>query len=211
MQIKKYGIVLERLGEEDLDLVRNWRNSDHVKLNMHYQGSITAESQQKWFQTLDKSKNIYFLIITDGKKIGLVNIKEINWNLKIGEAGIFIGDINYLNTMIPVLATVAIMEMAFDNLQLATLRAKMSAVNEKVIEFNRRIGYKREEYQSDNQFHYYHADRESFYTATQGIRETLSKLDGDRFEITIGNSEMRELLLTPANFSIAGLKVTINN
>jgi UDP-4-amino-4,6-dideoxy-N-acetyl-beta-L-altrosamine N-acetyltransferase len=211
MLIRKYGIVLERLREEDLELVRNWRNSDHVKLNMHFQGNITDENQEKWFQTLDKSKNIYFIIITDGKKIGLINIKDINWNLKTAEAGIFIGDTNYLNTMIPVLATVTIMEMAFDNLKLTTLKAKMSAANEKVIEFNRRIGYKREEYQSDNQFHYYHTDRESFYTATQGIRETLSKLDGDRFEIVIRNSEMRELFLTPANFSVAGLKITISN
>lgn len=211
MQIKKYGIVLERMQEADCELVRTWRNSEHVRLNMHYQGLITADMQQTWFSNLEKSKNLYFIICTNGVKVGLVNLKDIHPNLKTAEAGIFIGDKNYLRSMVPVLATVVIMELAFQNLGLNLLRAKMSATNDKVIEFNKRLGYLREEYQSDNQFHYYHTNAERFNDAIEGIRDTLGKMGNGLFEIEIEANEMRELHLTPAAFSIKGLKLRINS
>ncbi|MCC6371426.1 MAG: hypothetical protein IT236_10520 [Bacteroidia bacterium] len=111
--------------------------------------------------------------------------------------------------MTPVLATVCLMEFAFEVLGVETLKAKMSAANEKVIEFNKRIGYTRAEYQSDNQFHYYHTNKEAFNKAITGIRETLQKLNSGVFEIDITTSEMKELLLNPSHLSLRDLKLKI--
>jgi RimJ/RimL family protein N-acetyltransferase len=178
---------------------------------MHYQGIITEEMQSHWYKALDKSKNLYFIIVAHSKKVGLINLKDIHQHFKTAEAGIFIGDREYADTMIPILATITLMEFAFDSLGIKILKAKMSSTNEKVIEFNKRIGYQREEYQSDNQFHYYQTDRDAFYLATNGIKETLQKLNSEGYELKIKKAEMIGLGLTPAAFSISGLRLRIEN
>ena len=45
MKFFKYGITLERLREEDIELVRQWRNSDQVRMNMKYQEIITRKAE----------------------------------------------------------------------------------------------------------------------------------------------------------------------
>jgi hypothetical protein len=47
MIINKYGVKLCRLQEEDLELVRNKRNSLPVRRNMFFQKTITSEMQKK--------------------------------------------------------------------------------------------------------------------------------------------------------------------
>lgn len=175
MQIVKYGIVLKMLEEEELEMVRNWRNLDHVRLSMQYQEVITPQMQLNWFNTLDKKRNLYFVILKNETKIGVVNLKNIE--NKNAEAGIFIGEKEHLNSLIPVLATVAIMEFAFEVLQLETLRAKIAVNNLKAVLFNESIGYKKQELQADMDFNYYETNELLFKTAIQNIRSTLDKLD----------------------------------
>ncbi len=176
MRLSKYGIVLESLTFEDIDLVRNWRNSDHVRLTMSYQQYIDAEAQKQWFQSLDKQSNIYLLIKEVDAKIGLINLKNINWELGSAEAGIFIGEKEYLNSLAPLLATISIMEYAFEELKLNKLRAKISRTNFKAIFFNEGIGYVKEDGQEEMDFQYYYVTPQQFINSTKSIRSTLDKL-----------------------------------
>ncbi len=91
MQIKKFGISLESLSLSDLELVRNWRNSDQVRPFMHYQEVISSEMQRLWFNGMDPLRNLYFIISKDQIKTGLIHLKDIDWSSNIAEAGIFIG------------------------------------------------------------------------------------------------------------------------
>jgi UDP-4-amino-4,6-dideoxy-N-acetyl-beta-L-altrosamine N-acetyltransferase len=177
MQISKYGIVLQRLKVEDLELVRQWRNADHVRLNMDYQKIISSAEQKTWFEQLDKTNNFYFVISSDSKKVGVVNLKNINTSLVQAEAGIFIGETEYLNTLIPILATITIMEFAFETLQLKTLYAKIASNNVKAILFNESIGYKKKNELLTEVFDYYYTTPILFKEATKNIRETLDKLN----------------------------------
>jgi len=176
MQLAAYGIILEPLTEADLELVRGWRNAGHVKQHMQYREHITEDMQQRWFRSLDKTCNAYFMIQKESEKIGVVNLKDIDWQSKTAEAGIFIGEENYLNTLVPVLATVSIMEYAFETLQLKNLKAKIASANLKAILFNESIGYQRLEEQASDGFGYYTASVLSFREATKTIRKTLDKL-----------------------------------
>ena len=176
MQVAAYGIILEPVTEADLETVRRWRNADHVKMHMQYRDHITHAMQQSWFRSLDKSRNFYFMIQKESEKVGVVNLKDIDWNCKTAEAGIFIGEENYLNTLVPVLATVSIMEYAFGTLQLKSLRAKISSGNQKAIQFNENIGYQKLEEQASEGFDYYTTNELSFREATKTIRKTLDKL-----------------------------------
>ena len=177
MQLIKYGITLESLTEQDLELVRNWRNADHVRLNMDYQTIIDSKMQSNWFNSLDKKNNLYFTILQDSKKIGLINLKDIDWEIYEAEAGIFIGDTDYLNTLTPVLATICIMEYAFETLKLKTLKAKIATNNQKAILFNENIGYRKQISHSENNFLYYETNEPLFKESTKNLRTTLNKLN----------------------------------
>lgn len=192
MQISKYGIVLKSMEPAELELVRNWRNAEHVRPYMSYRDYITPAMQERWFSELDRENNLYFIIQQNEKKIGVVNLKDINRQLRSAEAGIFIGEPDYINTMLPVLATIALMEFAFDVLTLSNLKAKINNTNSKVILFNQSIGYKKEKYQNDTAFHYYVVTHSDFITATKRIRQTLEKLNADGFTLTV--SEYEKLL-----------------
>lgn len=176
MQLRRYGIILDTLTSTDIELVRIWRNSDHVKENMKYRDYIDSSMQTKWFDELNRKNNFYFIIREKDVKIGLINLKEIDWEQGTAESGIFIGEKEYLNTPVPLLATVSIMEFAFDELQLKILKAKIAVTNLRAILYNEGIGYKKFEVQEDEAFHYYHVNHLQFLEATKNIRSTLNKL-----------------------------------
>lgn len=176
MQVAAYGIILEPITEADLETVRRWRNAEHVKMHMQYRGHITEAMQQSWFRSLDKSCNFYFIIQKESEKVGVVNLKDIDWPHKTAEAGIFIGDENYLNTLVPVLATVSIMEYAFESLQLKSLKAKIASGNLKAVLFNESIGYQKCEEEAGEGFDYYTTNELLFREATKTIRKILDKL-----------------------------------
>jgi len=91
MKFFKYGITLERLREEDIELVRQWRNSDPVRLNMKYREIISPEKQREWFNSINNVNFHYVIIQYRGEKIGLLNDKNIDWETLTSETGIFIG------------------------------------------------------------------------------------------------------------------------
>ena len=95
MKLQKYGITLERLTESDIELVRKYRNSAEIKNFMQFRKRITRSMQKKWFESIDNYLNYYFIIIYDGKKIGLINIKNIDWvkNTDVSESGLFLWDL----------------------------------------------------------------------------------------------------------------------
>lgn len=170
MQIKKYGIELNRLTSADLETVRIWRNADHVRQAMEYRGHIDKSMQERWFIGLNAAQDFYFIIHHNNEKAGVVNLKHSDG--KCAEAGIFIGEKNFLNTLVPVAATLALMEFAFYDLELQCLKAKIATDNERAIRFNEALGYKRESGQNA-QFVYYSVNKQDFAEATTKFRDVL--------------------------------------
>lgn len=209
MQVKKYGLELVLLSKQDIELVRNWRNLPHVKNNMQYQETISAAMQQSWWQNLDKNTNLYFVIQSNTKKVGLVNLKDINLQLKTAEAGIFIGETEYLNSTIPVLATITIMELAFDVLKLKSLKAKIGVGNGKAVAFNEQLGYKAMLQQSHKEFKYYQTDVLAFKNAISKFRDTLNKLNQGECEIKITTKQIQTFGLNISEVNVENLKLTI--
>lgn len=175
MQLFKFGVTLRLITESDIERVRLWRNQDFVRLNMEYQSEITEQEQWHWFHSLDKRSNYYFIIVCKEKEVGLVNLKSINKSSKTAETGIFIGDRDYLNTYIPIAATIAIMDYAFDELKLESLLAKIRRQNQKAIVFNEKLGYVFKERINSN-YDYYQCVKSDFIASTNSLRKSLQKL-----------------------------------
>lgn len=174
MQLIKFGVTLRLMTEADIERVRLWRNQDFVRLNMEYQSEITEQEQWHWFHSLDKRSNYYFIIVCKEKEVGLVNLKSINKSSKTAEAGIFIGERDYLNTYIPVAATISMMDYAFDELKLESLLAKIRRQNQKAVVFNEKLGYAFKERLNSN-YDYYQCVKSDFMGATNSLRKSLQK------------------------------------
>ncbi len=141
MRISNYGVELQSMAESDLEMVRTWRNRDDVSEFMFFQEEITPERQHDWFQSLSK-KDVYLMIQHKGEKIGVINVKNINWWKRSGEAGIFIGEPAFRNTPISMQAIFAMMDAFFYDFRFKSLTATVKSNNENAIDFNQQLGYK---------------------------------------------------------------------
>lgn len=83
-------MYLVELKESDLELVSAWRNNPSIyKYSLTQNKKVTWEHHYKWYKNLENA--IYFIIMYDNRKIGIVNV--INLNSNCPELGIYIGEI----------------------------------------------------------------------------------------------------------------------
>ncbi|RLD90108.1 MAG: hypothetical protein DRJ09_05240 [Bacteroidetes bacterium] len=143
MKIEINGLVVERLKEKDIELVRQWRNSDIIRKNMLYQKIITPKEQLAWFQGINNFNNFYFILEYKGRRVGLVNIKDINWDERSGEAGIFMNERDLSALLIPVVGIVAINELLSSVFGIKKLFAKVRKENKAMQRLNALFGYKK--------------------------------------------------------------------
>ncbi len=141
MIIYKYGIELHRVTHDDIELIRQMRNRDDIRSKMLDQRLITPEQQEKWFQSINNSENLYFVIFHNNTKIGLVYGKNINHENKTAEGGIFIWDQSYLGTGIPAKASILMMELSFEVAGMEKIYAKVNELNSLAINYNKSLGY----------------------------------------------------------------------
>jgi len=195
MRIQKYGIVLRSLEASDLEMLRNWRNSDNVRPFMQYREFITGPMQQAWFAGLKPEENVYLIIEFNEEPIGLVNLKNINRRASKAEAGIFIGETSFGGSLIPVVATYLLMLVAFRGLKLSTLEAKIDRNNPRAIRFNEALGYLPTARETGEGFVYYEVQRDDFFNKTAALEKSLSKLPTDRTLLDVSAQERADLKL----------------
>lgn len=141
--LEQYGVRLIRIQEQDIELVRSWRNQTDVSSFMEYQKHITAEEQKIWFNSINNKYNYYFIIEFENKKVGLINVKNYDPKLGFGEGGIFISDKDYINSFAAVFATLCLMNFMFLKLNLCKIsRIRILKNNDRAIHYNQLLGYK---------------------------------------------------------------------
>lgn len=141
MLIRKYGITLKRLKEDDIELLRVKRNSEAIRQTMYYRSTITPEMQREWFESINNKYNGYFIIIYHYKKIGVIHGKNIDFDKRTCEGGIFIWDMDYLNTTIPSLASIILNDWTFYYIKFNSVFAKVLSDNKTALTYNKMIGY----------------------------------------------------------------------
>lgn len=140
--LKQFDVRLIRLSEEDLELVRTWRNAAHVRDQMIYKDFITEEMQLAWFQQVNNAFNYYFVIEFEGKKVGLINAKDYQPELGFGEGGIFIGDQAYEHSFAAVYASLCLLNFVYYMLgTIEKSRIRILKSNTRAIQYNKLLGY----------------------------------------------------------------------
>ena len=173
MVVQGYGIALTRLTVEKIELLRNWRNDPKIQQYMEYRDYITPEMQRNWFARIDNENNYYFIISCEGKDIGLVNLKDIDYQRKCAEPGIFIYDDEYLNGDTGIRAALLNTDFAFDELKLDFLYGHVLKTNKRAIRFNSLFGYRISEGQDDVVNQLYTLDRETYLQKRDYLKRLL--------------------------------------
>jgi hypothetical protein len=145
---------------------------------MVYREHITAEMQKAWFKTINDNFNLYFIIEYKGKKIGLINGKDIDWEAKTMETGIFIWDKYYRKTHIPTLCTMIFAEIGVGIWEIKPT-ATILRSNERALKYNKMLGFKIIEDDPDNEYVRLSLEKDSMGYVAKKLRAALNLLAGD--------------------------------
>ena len=140
--LENYGVKLVRLSAEKIELVRNWRNDIKISQFMEYQKFITPEMQKEWFDSINNDNNLYYIIVYKEEEIGLINIKDINYENKSGEGGVFIFNDRYLNTDISYKSHICLFDYYFLKLNLDIIKSHVRGFNQRARRLTLYMGFK---------------------------------------------------------------------
>jgi len=173
IKLEKYGITLKRLTHDKIELVREWRNDLKISQYMEYREYITTEMQEKWFEKINNDKNFFFIIEFEGKEIGLTNIKDIDYQLKVGEGGIFIYDDVYLNGDVSFRTSLCGLDFVFEELNMEKEIIYVLKTNKRAIKYNKFFGFELQPNQENVNNQLYVLEKESYFKSREVIKRLL--------------------------------------
>ena len=174
-KLNEYGITLAELSEEDIELLRNWRNSPEIANNMEYNGYISDKAQLKWYLELSKKPNYYFIIIHQNIKIGLIHLNEFDLENQSAHAGLFIAEKKYTGTGVSLGASLILLTFAFNELKLNTVYAKVKQSNVTAVNYNIGLGFVFNQHLNSN-FDLYSLTPELFHTKLNTLKKLAEYL-----------------------------------
>ena len=131
-----FGVRLRPVAVEDAAFIVKLRCSAHARGNVG-DTSSDQELQERWIQNYLRTPDDYYFIIETKGGIAVGTVGLYNFHRASAEAGRWL----ILPGVLAALpSTLAIGNVAFDQLGLASLRQKIVSTNEKVISFHRRFG-----------------------------------------------------------------------
>jgi UDP-4-amino-4,6-dideoxy-N-acetyl-beta-L-altrosamine N-acetyltransferase len=143
--------VLRPLRYEDIEMVRNWRNSESVAKYMYNSAPITPEQQEAWFRSIsaDPSKQ-YWIITAQGKDVGVANLYAINPTFRSCYWAFYIADQTLRGSGIGGKVEFSVLDYVFSELKLNKLICEVFVDNDKVISMHEKFGFRRESYFRDH-------------------------------------------------------------
>lgn len=187
MIVEAYGIKLQRLTADYIELVRHYRNSEAIRNTMEFREPISAEMQQKWFESIDNERNNYMLIMVENHPIGLISGTQIDWeNGVTNNGGIFIWDTNFVETVYPARAALLLTDLGFF-FGMKKNFIRILRDNLKSISFNLSLGYKLLPGQENVYNQQYELIAQSYFSNVEKLRPMLGA--SGVIDISINNRE----------------------
>lgn len=174
MKLEKYDVTLKRLTENEIEMVREWRNDPKIAQFMEYKDYITQQMQQEWFAKINNNCNYYFIIEYKGQNIGLINIRDIDYEKKEGEGGIFIYNDDCLNSTLSFQSVLCLLDFAFEELKLDRVIAHILRDNKRAIQYNKMLGFMKQPAQENVLNQLYILEKENYLKSRNKIINLLS-------------------------------------
>jgi RimJ/RimL family protein N-acetyltransferase len=179
MKITRYGVTLERLLPEHSEMVRNWRNDRKISQFMFYKGEITEAMQQEWFASIDNEQNFFFLINYNSAPIGLINISSIDWENKTAYTGLFIYDEKFWASDVPVMASLAMLDVFLLLFDIQIAYAKVKGTNMVAHKYNTALGFTRTKKIELGLGWEYALQKDTYLRETKNLRKAAIRLKGN--------------------------------
>jgi len=141
---------------------------------MEFQEFITPEMQLNWFESINNNENFYFFIKVEHEYVGLVNIKNINYEEKYGESGIFIYVEKYRSSDLPFRANLCAFEFYFFELGLSVIKGKINKNNKRAKRFSAFFGSRFTGKFNNNDFELWETTKEDFIKKYSIIKKQLN-------------------------------------
>ncbi len=141
MKIVFQGISLHLVSQETLEDLRQIRNRASEMGFMIDRNPISSESQQRWYNNLDRTLNFFFLIESGGENIGVGHITAINYQAQTAECGLYLTNEQYNGTQVSVLSSLVLLFLVFEIFKLEELKAKVLVENTVAKAYNIRLGF----------------------------------------------------------------------
>lgn len=146
----RYGVKLVALVQDDIEMVRQWRNDPKIAELMLDKTYITREMQQQWFTKLQQANDqFYYLVWFKEQPIGVASLTKVDRDKGSCEPGMYIFVDEYRNNIVPFCVAFALNDLAFEVLGLSQLYGKIFASNQASVRFHEACGYRLYETKDD--------------------------------------------------------------
>ena len=148
-KVKNNNIKLRLMTLNDTDNIIKWRNNPRVYNNFIYQGNLTEEIHLQWIKNVIETKKAvqFIIVINDGGvsyDIGSVYFRDINYEHKKAEYGIFIGDDRFVGQGYGTIACRLACQYAFEVMNLHKIFLRVFATNHQAIKSYEKVGFIKE-------------------------------------------------------------------
>ncbi len=135
---------LRPVSRVDIPRMLRWVNDPDVRQFVSSSFPITQKSEEEWVDSLGKNKNDVVLIIEtkSGEAIGTMGLHNINWIDRVATTGAMIGEKQYWGQGYGVDAKMALLDYAFNTLNLHRVNSDVYEFNERSTKYSLRCGYK---------------------------------------------------------------------
>ncbi len=136
--------TLRPLCEADIPLLTRWINNPNIRDFVNRYLPAMEQEEHDWLKSLvARSKNEIVLIIeVKGKAIGTMGIHGIDWKNRIATTGAIIGEEAYWGKGYGTDAKMALLEYAFNTLNLRKIMSHVKAFNKRSLAYSLHCGYK---------------------------------------------------------------------
>lgn len=194
MIIQKYGIHLKRVTPEMLEMLRNWRNNPEIAKFMSFRDYISPDMQTRWFEGINTPNHFFFVVEYMGKDIGLINTSNINYNVLNADTGLYIADESFLRTQIPVLASLAMLDVFFGFFHLNHVYAKVKDDNVAALNYNAALGFIPTQKQTAEGFAFYNLTAQRYISHAKQLRVAAMKLYSNTTHIFLNDTDDNTLI-----------------
>lgn len=135
---------LRPVSREDIPKMLQWINDPEVRHYLATVFPVTQKFEEDWVDGLGKDKNNVTLIIEtkDGDSIGLMGLHKIHWVDRSATTGALIGEKSYWGQGFGEDAKMALLNYAFNTLNLNRVNSDVFEFNERSLKYSLRCGYK---------------------------------------------------------------------
>lgn len=137
-------IKLKPINDNDIEIMRQWRNKENITNNIFIDNRIISEEDQiRWYKRYKINKyDEMFIIKINEISVGTVALYNIDYKSGSAEFGrLLIGDINNRGKNIALIATKAICYYGFNGLSLDRINLKVYKNNIKAINLYKKVGF----------------------------------------------------------------------